>query len=175
MMRKFLLALLLWVSFLLQTTLFKNLSFTNVAPNLLLIVTVSCAYMRGRKEGMVVGFFAGLLIDLFYGAFFGYYALLYVLIGFAVGSFWDVFFDKDIKMPLLLVGITDFALNLIIYATRFLVRGRLRFDLYMIEIILPEIVFTMILTLIVYRIVYAINHRFEDRSKEGRHSLWAKE
>ena len=62
MMRKFLLALLLWVSFLLQTTIFKNLSFTNVAPNLLLIVTVSCAYMRGRKEGMVVGFFAGLLI-----------------------------------------------------------------------------------------------------------------
>ena len=175
MIRKLLIALLLWVSFLLQTTVFKNLGFTNVAPNLLLIVTVSCAFMRGRKEGMVVGFFAGLLIDLFYGAFFGYYALLYVLVGFAVGSFWDVFFDKDLKMPLLLVGISDLALNLVIFATRFLIRGRIRLDIYMVEIILPEIVFTVLLALIVYRIVYAINHRFQDRSKEGRHSLWAKE
>ncbi|MGX8728526.1 MAG: rod shape-determining protein MreD, partial [Lachnospiraceae bacterium] len=141
----------------------------------LLIVTVSSGFMRGRKEGMLIGFFSGLLIDLFYGSFFGYYALLYVLIGFFAGSFWDVFFDKDIKMPLILVGISDLALNLVIYATRFLIRGRFRLDVYMVEIILPEIVFTMLMTLIVYRIIYAVNHRFQDRSKEGRHSLWAKE
>ena len=174
-MRKFLLGLILWASFLLQTTVFKNLVFTNVAPNLLLIVTVSSGFMRGRKEGMLIGFFSGLLIDLFYGSFFGYYALLYVLIGFFAGSFWDVFFDKDIKMPLILVGISDLALNLVVYATRFLIRGRFRLDVYMVEIILPEIVFTMLMTLIVYRIIYAVNHRFQDRSKEGRHSLWAKE
>lgn len=174
-MRKFLIAVLLFVCFLLQTTFFKNLSFTNVAPNFLLIMTVSSAFMRGQREGMVVGFFAGLLIDLFYGDFFGYYALLYVLLGFFVGFFWDVFFDKDIKMPLLLVGVSDLALNLVIYATRFLLRGRLRLDVYLKEIILPEIVFTVIMTLVVYRIVYAINHRWQDRSKEKRHNLWARE
>lgn len=46
-------------------TVFQTLSIASIVPNLLLILTVSFGFMRGKKEGMFVGFFCGLLIDIF--------------------------------------------------------------------------------------------------------------
>ena len=72
MRRKIAIAILLIVCFILQTTVFKVLAVAGISPNLLIIVTAAFGFMRGRKEGMFVGFFAGLLIDLFYGTYIGF-------------------------------------------------------------------------------------------------------
>ena len=53
------------VSFLLQGTVFQAFSFSGIVPNLMIIVTSSYGFMRGKRSGMIVGFFSGLLIDLF--------------------------------------------------------------------------------------------------------------
>lgn len=47
-------------------------------------LTVSFGFMRGKKEGMFVGFFCGLLIDIFYGSMIGFYALIYMYMDFAM-------------------------------------------------------------------------------------------
>ena len=67
MRRKIVLAITIIVCFLLQTTLFQSLSVASISPNLLIVVTAAFGFMRGRKEGMFVGFFCGLLMDLFFG------------------------------------------------------------------------------------------------------------
>ena len=43
-------------SFLLQTVVFPHLELAGVAPNFLVIVTTSFGMMRGRRQGMLVGF-----------------------------------------------------------------------------------------------------------------------
>ena len=68
MRRKLILAVLILLAFVLQGTVFQTLSIASIVPNLLLILTVSFGFMRGKKEGMFVGFFCGLLIDIFYGS-----------------------------------------------------------------------------------------------------------
>ena len=68
MKRKIIVILTVIICFLLQSTIFKFLSFASISPNLLIIVTSSFGFMRGKKEGMVIGFFSGLLIDIFYGS-----------------------------------------------------------------------------------------------------------
>lgn len=65
MRRKLILAVLILLAFVLQGTVFQTLSIASIVPNLLLILTVSFGFMRGKKEGMFVGFFCGLLIEYF--------------------------------------------------------------------------------------------------------------
>lgn len=167
--------MILWVFFILQTTVFQMIPWLSAAPNLLLILTVSLGFMQGKKEGMLCGFVCGLLIDLSFGNFAGFYALIYLIIGYFCGFYTHIYFDEDIKVPLLLVGGTDFCYNIVIYIAKFLLRGRLNFGGYLMSVIIPEVVSTLILTLILYRLLYLINHHLVEKEKKGRQSLWIRD
>ena len=115
MRRKLILAVLILLAFVLQGTVFQTLSIASIVPNLLLILTVSFGFMRGKKEGMFVGFFCGLLIDIFYGSMIGFYALIYMYIGFCNGFLYKIFFDEDVKVPMVLVAGSDIAYGVLVY------------------------------------------------------------
>ena len=115
MRRRIVLFIIITLCFLLQTTLFKTLSFANISPNLLIIAVSSFGFMRGKKEGLWVGFFCGLLIDIFCGNYIGLYALIYMYIGFINGLFQKRFYPDDIKLPMLLIGGSDLFYNLVVY------------------------------------------------------------
>ena len=59
--------------------------------------------MRGRKTGLIVGFFCGLLMDLFFGSVIGFYSLIMMYIGYSNGLFRRIFYPEDIKLPLILI------------------------------------------------------------------------
>ncbi|MDO4339298.1 MAG: rod shape-determining protein MreD [Eubacteriales bacterium] len=172
MKSKVVLGLTIVVSFLLQCTVLHVISIGSITPNLLLILCVSMGLMRGRKSGMWTGFFTGLLIDLFYGSLFGFYALIYMYVGYFSGYACRVYYDDDIKVPVLLVGITDVAYNLAVYGLQFLLRGRLSLGTYLYRIILPEMFYTVLLTLVVYRIFYYINYHFMSAARKESESIW---
>ena len=151
------------------------LDFLASVPDLMLILTVAIAFMQGRVEGILTGFLCGLLTDLFYGDIFGFQALLYVLTGYFCGSFSQIYFDEDVKMPMLLVTVCDVAKNLIIYVSRFLLRGRVNLPGYLKTVILPEAVSTILFTLFLYRLFYRINHSMVEKEKKGRQSLWIRD
>lgn len=67
MKRKIVIVLMILVCFLLQSTVFQSLSIASISPNLLIILTSAYGFMKGKKEGMAVGFFCGLLEDIFFG------------------------------------------------------------------------------------------------------------
>lgn len=167
MRRKVILAVLILLTFILQGTIFQTLSIASIAPNLLLILTVSFGFMRGKREGLIMGFFSGLLVDIFYGNMVGFYALLYMYIGFFNGFLYKVFYDEDIKVPMVLVAVSDLAYGVIVYGLQFLLRGRLDFFGYLRHIIFPEMVYTVLLTVIFYRIFYKLNHWLADNEWEG--------
>ncbi len=166
-MRRFLIQLLIiLICFLLQTAFFRYLSLNDIVPNLLLIPTMSFGMMRGRKEGMLVGFCSGLLLDLFYGTIIGPYALLYMYLGYINGFFHRVYYMEDILLPMLMVGANDFVYNLIVYVVAYLMRNRLEISFYFLHVILPEMIYTMAMTLILYKPLVKIN-RWLKRKEEG--------
>ena len=175
MKRKLIILLVLWILFILQTAVFPMLDFLAAVPDLMLILTVAMGFMQGKVEGLMTGFVCGLLTDLFYGDIFGFSALLYMLPGYFCGSFSKIYFDEDVKMPLLLVGVSDVLKGVIIYAARFLLRGRLDFPGYLTSVILPEAVCTMLFTIVLYRLFYSINHSLVEKEKKGRQSLWIRD
>lgn len=169
MSRKISLFFIITVCFLLQTTVFKSLSFGNISPNLLIIVVSSFGFMRGRKEGMFVGFFCGMLIDIFFGFYLGIYALIYMYIGYLNGLFRKRFYPDDIRLPMILIGTSDIIANFVLYFFMFLFRGRLSLWYYIRSIILPEFVYTMIITIFLYFILLKINSALE--VQEGKRAM----
>lgn len=153
--------------FILQNTVLKALQFGTVSPNLLLIITASFGFIGGRKEGMYIGVLCGLLIDIFYGQLFGYYTLLYTLIGYANGFFRAVFYDLDIKQPMLLIALSDLAYGLIQYFFQFLLRGKFDFGFYFTNVIMPEFLYTIVLILLFYRWILKLYEKFDEMDNTG--------
>lgn len=165
MKRRIVTGIIIIICFLLQTTVFQSLTFANIAPNLLMIVVSSFGFMRGRKSGMFVGFICGLLVDIFCGFYLGIYALIYMYVGFINGIFQKKFYPDDIKLPMLLIGSSDIAANLVVYFVMFLFRRRFDFLYYLKSIILPEFVYTMVITIFLYIILLKINQKLEASEK----------
>ncbi len=167
MKRRILMFLLIFVAFFLQCSVLQAVSVATISPNLLLVLTVSFALMRGKREGIFVGFLGGLLTDLFSGGVLGFHALLYAWVGFLTGFCCRIFYDDDIKMPVLLVCASDLAVNLAEYLFRFLLRGRMDFFFYLGRIIIPEIIYTAILTILCYRLLFLLNRWLEKAEKRS--------
>ena len=161
MRRGAVMALLIIVCFILQSTVFQALSLAGISPNLLLIVTTSLGFLQGEKEGMAAGFFCGLLCDIFFGSLFGFYALLYTFLGYGSGLFHMMFYDEDIKMPMIWMALSELVYGLSVYFFMFLLRSRFDFGFYLTNIILPELVYTVVVTLVMYRLIRSLNRMLE--------------
>lgn len=161
MKRKIVTVVFIVVAFLLQSTVFGKLAFANVRPNLMIVVTASLGFMRGEKGGMAVGFMSGLLIDLFWGELLGFYTLIYTVIGYLNGTFHRMFFDDDIKFPLVLIGISDLIYSSVGYLCMFMLQGEFIFSYFLGHVMLPELVYTILATLILYQIILHANRRLE--------------
>lgn len=166
MRRVITLGILIIICFVLQSALFPFIEIADISPNLLLILTVSFGLMRGRKEGMLVGFFCGFFYDLYFGFAIGPFMIVYMLIGYCNGFFHRLYLVEDVLLPILIITLDDFIFNFITYIIFFVMRNRLSFGLYLKNIILPEMIYTAILTMIVFKLFVLINKRLK-RAEKG--------
>lgn len=167
MKRTIVVGLLIIICFLLQCTVFRALAFGGIVPNLMMILTASFGFMHGKKSGLLIGFFSGLLIDIFFGEAIGFYALLYMYIGYTNGKFNRIFYPEDIKLPIALIIGSDLFYGLCCYILMFLMRARFHIGYYFLNIILPEIVYTIVMTIFVYPLVLWINKKLEASEKRS--------
>jgi len=159
--------LIVTICFLLECTVFQSLSFASITPNLLIIVTASFGFMRGKKEGMMVGFLCGMITDIFFGDLIGFYALFYTILGYVNGFFKKIFYPEDIKLPLFLIGASDFLLGNAVCILMFIMRSRFHYWYYMGHIIIPELIYTILVTLVLYQIILKINQKLESEEKRS--------
>ncbi len=171
MKRKIVTGILIIVTVLLQCSVFQIFEIASIKPNLMVILAVSFGLMRGRLSGLLVGFAGGLIMDLFYPGQIGINALLYMWIGYASGYCYRIFYDDDIKTPLLLVTAGDLFYSISRYILTFLLRGRIHVLFYLRRIIIPELLYTIIATLVVYHLLYRINLRLNKSDKRSLDSI----
>ena len=167
MKRRAVMFILILVCTVLQCSVFEIFSYASIRPNLLIILTVSFGLMRGKKSGMWTGFFCGLARDLLFESTMGLQALIYLWIGYGAGCFYRIFYDDDIKTPLLLVSLGDLAYGCAVHVLQFLIRGRVHFFFYLNRIMIPEMLYTIFLTFPVYRLFYRIEHSLAKSDKRS--------
>ena len=123
--------------------------------------------MPWSEEGLLVRAASGLLMDIQFGDVIGLYALIYLVTGYINGLFERLYFDDDIKLPILLIAASEFLYGVIIYFFMFLLRSDFDFLFYLNKIIIPELIYTIGITLILYPLILLINHKLESEEKRS--------
>ena len=155
------------VSFIAQTTIFRSMDLGGVTPNLLLIFTSSTAFIKGEKKGLLVGFLCGLLVDIFFGTYIGFYALIYMYIGFIVGKLHDIFFSQNLAIPIFIISVSDFVYGFVCYVLMFLFRTKFNIGYYMMNIIIPELVYTALVAIFYYPLILRMNNAIDEREQRS--------
>lgn len=170
MRRVITLGLLIILNFTLQSTIFGFHDTSSITPNLMLILTMSFGLMRGRKEGLLVGFFCGFLADCFFSSVMGPYMFLYMIIGYTNGFFHKNYMIEDVLLPLIIIVTDELVFNFVIYFAFFFLRNKLNFGFFFKNIILPETLCTTLLTIIIYKIYVLINKHLKQKA-EGKEMI----
>ena len=159
------LAVLVVAGFLLQTNLPDWVPYLRVAPNLLLIITFSIGFLRGRIAGMFCGLACGLLSDAFGGGILGYYTLIFIYIGYLNGLLSNIMVDDMILLPLILCLINEICYSVYVYLFGAFLLGKANFPDYIRTIAVPELIITLFCTVILYGLILFFHHRLEAREK----------
>ena len=154
------------VAILLQTTILRKLAIYDVVQNLLMVVTVTYSYLRGRTSGLLTGFLCGLFLDCICGSVVGLYAFVMMTIGFIIGFCQKIYFRNSLVLPLILNAGSDLIYGIYYYVTEFLMRGRLHFSFYFIHRILPEVVYTTLVGIVFYRLIVYFETRISRKKEE---------
>ena len=131
--------------FMLQNNLFAASNLIDTVPNILLIITFAFGFIRGTVDGMLVGFFSGLLAD---------------LLG-------QVFYTEFINMPVILCTLSEILFSLYVYVFSFLLKGQTNILFYIWKVMLPELVYTVLMTLVIYKFLLWLNARFAKMTKRS--------
>lgn len=160
-MREFISGLLLIIGFLLQSTLFSQFTIGGIEPNILIILVATVGFLVDSKNGLILGFFAGLLTDIFFGSVIGIYAIIFMYIGYMNGFFKKVLYSKDYKLPIGLIAISDVLFGHLCYVTMFLIKGDFHYTYYLMSVILPEVIYTSVIACLLYPLLHTIYQKIE--------------
>lgn len=137
-----------------QTSLLPYLDYKGVSANLMLLLTVSVAFIHGWKYGVAMGFVTGLLQDLTTGSFFGCVTFSHMTIGILFGKFSTNVFRDQFFFPVLsapVAAVIHFTITLILI---FLLGYRVDLIYALQNILLPLVIFQIIFAGIVHKIVH---------------------
>lgn len=165
--RILIIALIIYFCYILQTSVFARYPLAGVTPNILICVVSTYGFMKGRRYGILTGFFTGLLLDIYSGVIFGLYALVYMYIGLLNGLFKKQFFGDDLRLPMILIGTSDFIYGVFSYLVLFTLRSQNNFSFYFMNVIMPEVVYTLVVSIFVYYAILHINNWIEKFEKKG--------
>ena len=84
-----------------QTSLLPYIGYDGISANLMLLLTVSTAFLHGYRHGVLMGLVTGFLQDVTTGSYFGCTIFSYMLIGWLFGKFSDRIFKEQLLFPIL--------------------------------------------------------------------------
>ncbi len=148
------------ILYVLQATVFTSVALAGVVPNLLLILVVSVAFMRGRIPAMLTGLICGFAIDCTYSSFLGLFAFIYMMIGYLAGFTHRIYDENDYTLPLILIGVSELLYNLIYYIVFYLLQGKINFGFYLVRFMIPRVIYTVLIAILLYKLFNVCNQFF---------------
>jgi len=168
MIFKFILILLeIIISYLLQTSVFSNLTLADVVPDIFLILTASMGYISGKNTAIMTGFISGLILDFTFGNLIGVYALMYTVIGYFCGFTNRIYDNEDYTLPLFIIGGAEFLFNILYFVFFYLLSGNVDFGYFSMRYLFPRVIYTVLVSIVLYRLLNFNFNIFEkiDRRK----------
>ena len=144
----------------LQTSILPMILSSDITPNLMIIVTASYGFMFGDRKGMCIGLVCGLLSDIYFGPLIGFEAGVYAIIGYFSGKFQKILYVEDLAFPLSLIAVCDFVYGFLTFVFLFAMRNRLFMRAFLMQRMLPEMVYTLLAALPLYPLLRFLYNKY---------------
>ncbi len=139
--------------YVLQTSILPLLAFHGISPNLMLLFSVSFAFLRGPYYGVLMGFCVGLMQDLATGTFFGIDVFSYMLISFICGKFSNQVFKDQLFLPVLASVAAAFIHYCILAEFMFLLGYHFNLVMHAQNTLLPMMCYQFVMAYPVHKLV----------------------
>ncbi|WP_312699521.1 rod shape-determining protein MreD [Sedimentibacter sp.] len=151
-MRKFsLMAVVIILSFIIQTSLSNFFAVFNTTANLSLTVLVVFAMMSNGIVGAIIGLFTGMLYDAMIYDVFGVYTLIYFIIGAVIGNYSEDMIREKYVAYTTVTGISTVVMHFSLYVILFFLRYRVSYAGSIISNIFIETILNMVLVVFVLK------------------------
>lgn len=157
-MRMYILTVVLAAALFLQVTLLNFITIFGVKPDLVLIIVVFNAFLRGPREGALFGFFGGLFEDLAVGSYIGMNALSTMAVGYLVGLTESKLYKDSSFMVVFLVWLSSFVAQFLNYILLSLMEVYINPGVALFNVIIPTATYTSLLVPFSYRKFYRSNN-----------------
>lgn len=141
---------------LLQSTLLGYIEIFSVRPNLLIVLTVVTALLRGTVESAVMGIAYGLTFDILLGKTLGWYALLLFLLAILISMVNEKLYREKVLVLLTFGFVASILVETCFVLIYFLFRGLGVFPMLFSTIILPEALYNAVLILPLFKPVMKV-------------------
>lgn len=145
-------AVLLFVAAILQVSIFAQVHVLGGVPDLLLVMLVAVALLRGSITGAVGGFFAGLLVDTASLGKLGLTSLVLTVAGYWIGRYGETTGRDRAHAPFLSVAVVTILYSFGLLIVHFVLGERAPAGA-MLRGLLPAIALNLVLTAPVYALV----------------------
>lgn len=149
-MKYWVIAAILLLNTILQSTLLPFVQVVGTQPDTLMILITCFALLAGSNAGMFTGLFGGLLQDILYGNSIGMTALQYMIIGYLIGLLYERIYVDKIFVPLFVVFCGSFLRGLMVMLYLYFSRADIPFDYGFALVILPEALYTAVFMPLIY-------------------------
>ena len=145
-------AALLFLAAIMQVSIFAQVHVFGGVPDILLVMLVAVALLRGAIVGAAGGFFAGLLVDTATLGKLGLTSLVLTIAGYWIGRYGETTGRDRAHAPFLSVAVVTILYSFGLLFVHFVLGERAPAGA-MLEGLLPSIVLNLILTAPVYALV----------------------
>ena len=146
-----------------QTSILSLIDFNGVSANLMLLFTVSAAFIRGPVWGILFGFATGLLQDSMTGSFFGCATFSYMTAGFVFGSFSKHVFKEQFFLPIVSSVAAGTLHFFVMTAFIFLLGYSPNFISMIYRILIPLLIYQLVFAYPVHKLVYTLDKVTKER------------
>lgn len=167
-MKELIVAAIVSLGLVLQSSLLPFWEVKGVKPDLLLVMLVGMGFCGGNPLGISVGFIVGLLVDVLYGQALGLHALQYMLIGFGAGLFYNKITYAKLLYPMMLTIGACLIKNILLYFYLFFTQTEVGAGAFLSQVVFPEMGYSLILAYPVYFLMkWLFGKKVMDRRVRG--------
>lgn len=151
-----LLALIIILNIVFQSTILPYFSVFGFLPNTALILTVIIAILRGKYYGIFFGLAIGIIQDTLFGTVIGVNALLYSMIGYSIGLVQNILNTENIIVPTLFTGIATIFYNFLYAIVIFFLSREITLSIMIKNTFSIEIILNFFVSIIIYKLLSKI-------------------
>jgi rod shape-determining protein MreD len=146
-------ALAVFVAAVCQVSILNGIQIAGGTPDLLLVLLVAIALLRGPLYGATAGFFGGLLVDTMLLETLGLTSLLLTIAGYWIGRYGETTGRDRTHAPLLSVVVVTILFSVGALLLHYMLGDPVSGRLVLVDSLPPGIVLNMLLTFPVYALV----------------------